>query len=432
MKKKVAIVTYYWPPSGGAGVHRWLDLSNYLIDFGYEVTVVTSKNPDYPLIDTALSNKVNKQLNVVQVAGFEPRNLIKNVQKKGKENLDNSLEKPEKQSFFEKFVVYVRGNFFIPDARKSWAKAVAKYLYNHRSQFDNSLLITTGPPHSTHLIGLKWKKECTTPWIADFRDPWLEIEFFHQLRLTQAAKKKHAILEKKVLQSADLVTTVSPSWAELFRSKGAQETAVLFNASDYRSSEKVFTKSFAISYLGTLKSDRIPHTLIQAIANKCKKDSAFSTALQLTFMGNICEDLHDVIAAADLTKKTFFSGYVEHQDALKEMERADLLLLLQNKSDKNASGRIPMKFFEYINTANPIAIFCDPKSDLAHLANGIPGCFCLDYDDEETTASALDKAYSYFQQQEAINRSAQIAPFSRKATADKLHELITRLTIEKC
>lgn len=432
MKKKVTIVTYYWPPSGGAGVHRWLDLSNYLVNFGYEVTVITSKNPDYPLIDVALNDKVSEQLKVIRVAGFEPRNLIKNFQKKGKENLDNSLEKPEKQSFFEKFVVYVRGNFFIPDARKSWAKAVANYIHKHRSQFDSSLLITTGPPHSTHLIGLKWKKEFTTPWIADFRDPWLEIEFFHQLRLTETAKKKHAILEKKVLQTADLVTTVSPSWAELFRSKGAKQTAVLFNASDYRSSEKVFNKAFTISYLGTLKSDRIPHTLIQAISNKCKKDSAFSGELQLTFMGNICEELHDVIAAADLTEKTFFSGYVEHKDALKAMEGADLLLLLQNKSDKNASGRIPMKFFEYINTANPIAIFCDPNSDLAQLAHNIPGCFCMTYDDEKTTTSALDEAFNYFQQQQTINRSAQVAPFSRKATADKLHELISQLTKEKC
>src|SRR5690606_10218794 len=106
-------------------------------------------------------------------------------------------------------LLFVRGNFFIPDARINWVKPSVQYLDTYIADYNIKTIITTGPPHSLHLIGLELQKRAGVKWIADFRDPWTTIGYHKQLRLTSYAKQKHKALEKQVLQTADQIIVTS-------------------------------------------------------------------------------------------------------------------------------------------------------------------------------------------------------------------------------
>ncbi|MEX1382275.1 MAG: glycosyl transferase family 1, partial [Lutibacter sp.] len=199
---KVLIITYYWPPAGGSGVQRWLKFVKYFRDFDIEPVVYTVENPKYPILDESLVKDIPKGIEVLKQPIFEPNNLLSFFGKKKTESAGFLNPNP---SFFEKILQYIRANYFIPDARKFWIKPSVNYLKKYISKNNIDAIITTGPPHSMHLIGLKLKKQLGINWIADFRDPWTEIDYFHQLPLSKKAINKHHFLEQEVLLNADKV-----------------------------------------------------------------------------------------------------------------------------------------------------------------------------------------------------------------------------------
>ncbi|VAW26277.1 TPR/glycosyl transferase domain protein, partial [hydrothermal vent metagenome] len=194
--KKALIITYYWPPAGGSGVQRWLKFVKYFRDFGIEPIVFTVKNPHYQILDKSLAKEIPKGIEILKQPIWEPNNIVSFFVKKNNETVGFLNPNP---SFFGKLAQYIRANYFIPDARKFWIKPSVKYLKNYLSKNEIDVIITTGPPHSTHLIGLKLKQKLAVKWIADFRDPWTEIDYFHQLPLTKKSIIKHKYLERRVL-----------------------------------------------------------------------------------------------------------------------------------------------------------------------------------------------------------------------------------------
>jgi len=202
VSKKVLIVTYYWPPAGGPGVQRWLKFVKYLPENGVEPIVYCPQNPNYPLLDETLIKEVNSNIT-------------------------------------EKLMLYVRGNFFIPDARKNWVKPSVKYLSKYVKENGVDTIITTGPPHSLHLIGLQLKQKLDVKWLADFRDPWTTIGYHKQLKLTKGSKAKHKNLEKTVLNTADVITVTSNNTKKEFEAITNQPITVITNGYDV---EKVSVK----------------------------------------------------------------------------------------------------------------------------------------------------------------------------------------------
>ncbi|MFZ2431302.1 MAG: glycosyl transferase family 1, partial [Lutibacter sp.] len=180
--KKALIITYYWPPAGGSGVQRWLKFVKYFRDYGIEPIVYTVENPNYPILDESLSKDIPEGLEILTQPIWEPNNLFAFFGKKKTESAGFLNANP---SFFGKILQYIRANYFIPDARKYWVKPSTAYLRKYLKSNKIDVVITTGPPHSMHLIGLNLKKELNIKWIADFRDPWTEIDYFQQLPLTK-------------------------------------------------------------------------------------------------------------------------------------------------------------------------------------------------------------------------------------------------------
>lgn len=430
MKNRLLIITYYWPPSGGVGVHRWLAMSHHLVDLGWDITVCIPENPDYPQEDEALNSKVHPDIKIVKVGGFEPRKIASFMfpKRQGKKrNLDNSLDIRKKHSFLQRGMIYVRGNYFIPDARVFWAKAVKKQFLKSESQFD--AVISTGPPHSAHLAGLDISKHFSLPFIADFRDPWMEIEYFDKLKITSRSKEKHRRLEQVVLNSATIVTTVSPSWAELFKSKGAKRTAVVFNGFEPDTKpmgEPVFSDQFSMVHTGTLGEDRMVPALYTAMDKFIQSDTSVKNLIHVEFAGN----------TSDAIKKGFQSlspesvidyGFVPHREAIKLTQKAGLLLLIQNNAKLNILGRIPSKVFEYLATGNPILIVGNPSSDLAELVRNEPGIYVVDFKDELGIEQAIKESYSFWKNKERFNREQFTQQFTRESAASTIDEILKEI-----
>ena len=218
--KKVLIITYYWPPSGGAGVQRWLKFVKYMRQFGWEPVVYTAENPEIPVVDTSLEKEIPEGITVLKIPIWEPYSIYKKFIGRKKEDKINAsfLSETKKAGLTEKISVWIRGNFFIPDARRFWIKPSIKFLETYLSENKIDYVISSGPPHSMHLIALGLKRKFPLlKWLADFRDPWTNIDFYEKLMLTPMADKKHHRLELSVIKSADCVLSIGSSMSEEFK-----------------------------------------------------------------------------------------------------------------------------------------------------------------------------------------------------------------------
>ena len=215
---KILIITYYWPPAGGPGVQRWLKFVKYLPDFGFQPIVYIPENPTYPIVDEALLSEVSSQAIIIRNKIVEPYQWASFLSKnKTKKISSGIIPNKRKQSVLEQFLLWIRGNIFIPDARVLWVKPSVKFLEKYISENGITTIITSGPPHSLHLIGLELKRKLNVKWVADFRDPWTTIGYHKAMKLSDFAANKHKELEHKVLNSADLILVTSPTTRTEFK-----------------------------------------------------------------------------------------------------------------------------------------------------------------------------------------------------------------------
>ncbi len=357
--KNLLIITYYWPPAGGAGVQRWLKFSKYLPEFGWNPIILTV-NPDqasYPQRDESLLDEVGDEVEVFRTNSFEPLQLY--AKAAGKERVPyGGFSNKKSNSPISRFL---RGNFFIPDARRGWnryAIAKAKEIISSRKI---DCIVTTGPPQSTHLIGLSLKRQLGIKWGVDLRDPWTDIYYNEKMLRTRWAEKRDAKLEKQTLQEADFCITVSKGFVELFKGKVERDYELITNGYDdeigqlhaeYKAPDKLI-----ISYTGTMAESYHPDVIFNAL-------SKLKFPFELRIAGNVSAGITTKIKNSTFSSSAVFLGYLPHEEVLMEMRQAHLLLLITPKV-KNSEGIIPGKLFEYLGTGNPIlAISDDSTSDV--------------------------------------------------------------------
>ena len=226
---KVLLISYYWPPSGGGGVQRWLKMSKYLPDQGIDLTVYTPENGEFPGYDPSLTEEVDPRIKVIKRPIWEPYQLFRKFTCNRSNSYNALITDSKKPGWKQNLAVFLRGNFFIPDARRFWIRPSVGYLETYLMQHPQDVIISTGPPHSMHLIALGLKNRFPKlKWIADFRDPWTMIDFYKDLKLTRWADAIHRSQEAKVLKSADAIVTISPSCADDLE-QIAQRTIVVIN-----------------------------------------------------------------------------------------------------------------------------------------------------------------------------------------------------------
>ena len=424
--KKILIITYYWPPAGGPGVQRWLKFVKYLPEFGWKPTVFIPENPSYPIVDETLEKEVSDDLETIKTRIWEPYQLAEIFGKNNKKFKAGQFDVGKNQSWKSKLSIWVRGNFFIPDARVFWVKPSVEYLkkYLKENQFD--AFVTTGPPHSMHLIGLELKKEFSTlKWIADFRDPWTEISYYKHLKLTKSADQKHRSLEQKVFENADITLATSYADAENFRKKGANSFCITngFDDTEVENSVSQKNSKFTLSYIGVLEQLRNPEILWKVLNELLSEKEGFKNAFELKFVGRIDDKILSEIERSELKDLVNNLGYLSHSEANIEMTNSDLLLIT-NFPDESSKGIIPGKIFEYLATGKQIVSFGPKESDVRKILEETTAGKHFFYDDESELKVFLMQKFKEWQSGISNSQTRNIAQFSRKNLTKKLTEIL--------
>ena len=363
MNKKVLIITYYWPPAGGPGVQRWLKFVKYLPEFGVEPIVYCPENPSYPLLDDNLVKEVSDKITIIKHPIFEPYQLASLFSKKKTKTIASGLINTKKQSLVEKLLLFIRGNYFIPDARKFWVKPSVKYLSKYIKENAIETIITTGPPHSLHLIGLQLKKQLNINWIADFRDPWTTIGYHDKMKLSNVSQQKHKVFEKEVLETADSILVTSPSTKTEFEVITDKPVNVITNGFDDVNMKSLpLDTKFTLSHIGSLLTGRNPKVLWDSISELLQENNDFKLNFELKLIGAVSNDVLASIKNSGLVNHVNILGYVSHDEAQKQQRISQVLLLIEIDSPITKCI-IPGKLFEYLQSNRPILGFGPDKAD---------------------------------------------------------------------
>ncbi len=429
--KKVLIITYYWVPSGGAGVQRWVKFTKYLRDFGFEPIIYTPENPEYPSIDESFKKDIPSDIQIIKTNIWEPYNIYRNLAgKKGEKINAGFISENKKQSWKDKLSIWIRGNFLIPDPRKFWIKPSVKFLTNFIAENDIEVVITTGPPHSMHMIGSGLKKKLPQlKWIADFRDPWTNIDFYKELNLTKISDKIHHHLERKVVQTADSVVVVSQGMQQEFEALSPKRLKVITNGydeSDVEKSAVELDNKFSISHIGTLNAARNPKTIWEVLNEMCTENPDFKNDLQIQLVGKVDFSVLEDIRLNNLDEQLQKTDYLSHSEAIAKQQSSQLLLLLINNSG-NAKGILTGKFYEYLAAKRPILAVGPTDGEAAIVLAETKAGEMVDFNDEKAAKSVIQHFYNQYKSGNLKIESSSIEKFSRRSLTGELSKLINSL-----
>ncbi|WP_300691031.1 glycosyl transferase family 1 [Chryseobacterium sp.] len=436
-QKKILIITYYWPPAGGPGVQRWLKFAKYLPDFGWKPIIYTPENPSYPLLDETLMKEVPENIEMVKTKIWEPYQLAEKLNKSNKKFKAGQFDVGKNQSWKSKLSIWVRGNFFIPDARVFWVKPSIQFLEKYLKENKIDTIVTSGPPHSLHLIGLGLKDQLPNlKWIADFRDPWTEISYYKHLKLTKSSDKKHRQLESAVFKNADITLATSYTDAENFRKAGANAFCITNGFDESDSAEKVKDQTilsahsesnpngaFILSYIGVLEQLRNPENLWKALNELVKENSEFAEYFKLKFAGRIDDKILSSIENSNLKNHILNLGYLSHGKAVEEMENSEMLLIT-NFPNESSRGIIPGKIFEYLASGKQILSFGPEKADVAKILEETQAGKHFSYHDTETVKTFILEKFELWKSGELHKNTQHIEQFSRRNLTKQLTEIL--------
>ncbi len=429
MTKKVLIITYYWPPSGGSGVQRWLKFVKYLSKIGWEPYVFTPENPSFTIQDNSLLKDIPASVEVLKLPIWEPYDLFHKIAKIFGTHSGKPVDMiaTGRKSFFQKISSFIRGNFFIPDARVFWVRPSVTFLHDFIASNKIEKIITTGPPHSMHLIGLKLKaKNPTLKWVADFRDPWSEWDLLDTLSLTTWARKVHRRLEKKVLTTADEVITIAPYHVERLEVLSGRKVNLItngFDEDDFVGIVRQRTSRFTIRHVGVVDELRDPRPVMEAITMVCIANTEFANSVAVEFIGNVNSAFKQyVLADEQLNKITRFVDQMPHQQLVKLYGETDLQLLVLAHT-AIAPGNLPGKFFEYLASGNPILAIGPTEGDAAEVLRQTGAGEILARTDVSGIKSALAERYDKWSTN-ADSLTNNISLYTRKHLTEQLIRIL--------
>jgi glycosyltransferase involved in cell wall biosynthesis len=427
INKKVLIITYYWPPAGGPGVQRWLKFVKYLQDFNVEPIVYIPENPSYPIVDESLVKQIPKEITILKLPIKEPYGFANVFAKKSSQNISKGIiHRPKSQTVIEKILLFIRGNFFIPDARKNWVKPSVEYLSKYISENNIETIITTGPPHSLHLIGLQLKQQFGVKWLADFRDPWTSIGYHKQLKLTKASIKKHKQLEKQVLHEADQVIVTSYRTKKEFQKITNQPITVITNGYDTEKTDSVtLDLKFTLVHIGSLLSERNPEILWRVLADIKRENKVFQSLFQLNLIGTISKEILESLEHFGLFQFVNLVGYVSHEKAIVYQRKSQLLLLIEIDSE-DTKCIIPGKLFEYIVSNRPIIAIGPEDSDVEQIIKETNTGSYFNYLEYDRLKSVILEHYEAFQNNNLQSHPIGLQQYSRKELTKQLALLIMK------
>jgi len=431
--KKVLIVAYYWPPSGGSGVQRWLKFVKYLPQTGWKPYVFTPENPSFAIRDASLERNVPAEAEVIRYPIWEPYDAFFKLSglfgshktAKPTDLVDGKTER--KPSLFQRISTWIRGNLFIPDPRVFWVRPSVRFLSGYLKEHNIKTIVTTGPPHSMHLIGygLK-KKDPSLRWIADFRDPWSEWGLLESLKVGPRALGQHRKWEKRVLQLADVVTTITPFYVRRFEALSGRKVHLLTNGydeADFASLQVRRPDKFVIRHAGIVNEKCDPRPFMQAV-EALARDAEFRANVVVDFVGEVHPQFRAFVMASEiLSAVTMFTPSVPHKDLIAKYGEAALLLLVLT-GYKDAEGYMPGKLFEYLATGLPIIATGPEQGDAAQLLQETGAGDMIDGSRGEVIQAKLTGHYQQWKQATGTVKPHTGTAYSRREITRKLTELL--------
>lgn len=426
--RKVLIITYYWPPAGSSGVQRWLKFVKYFRDFGWEPVIYTSENPEVAASDDSLQKDIPENIIVIRRSVPEPYTIYKYLtgNRNKKIGMGFTTEGSKNKGLINWIAIWVRGNFFIPDARMFWINPSVRFLQKYLKENPIDLIVSSGPPHSLHLIALKLKKRLNIPWIADFRDPWTTIYFYKNLHLTPLANYLQKRLELKVLNNANFNVVVSQAMAKEFYHKGIEKIKVIENGFDHEDYLEQFPldEKFSIVHVGTIPPKSISPNLWRAIKRFVNYNNEFSDKLIIRFIGNVDSNVVNLLHENNLSDKVEFFGYKPHSEISHYQKEAQVLLvLIPSESKEVLTGKI----FEYLAAKRPILAVGPTGGDLDKLLGETGSGLLLPYNSELEIFEGLKWFWEGYKNNWDNFKPKNIEQFSRKELSRKMTELMNEV-----
>ncbi|MFE3848835.1 glycosyltransferase family 4 protein [Flavobacterium sp. LB3P45] len=424
-QKQILIITYYWPPAGGPGVQRWLKFVKYLPDFGIQPIVYIPENPTYPIVDENLIKEVSNKAIILRHKIFEPYQLASFLSKnKTKKISSGIIPNQKKQSFLDKTFLWIRGNLFIPDARVFWVKPSVSYLEKYIQENNIDTIITSGPPHSLHLIGLELKQKLNVKWFADFRDPWTTIGYHKSLRLSNYAAKKHKTLEHQVLNIADTIIVTSKTTKTEFEAITDKPIAVITNGYDDENVEKqILDTKFSLAHIGSFLSERNPCVLWESLVELINEIPDFKSHLEIKLIGAVSQEVLETLSQFGLNSYLSNLGYVSHSEAIAYQRKSQVLLLIEIDSEVTKSI-IPGKLFEYMVSNRPIIAIGPKDSDFADIITTTNTGVFFKYSEKMRLKSVILDFYNQFLQGKLQSNGVGLQRYSRRNLTKELAQLI--------
>lgn len=356
-------------------MQRWLKFVKYLPQFGWTPYVFTPENPTFTIQDESLLPDVPPEAEVIKFPIWEPYKAFSNLSslfsKSKSESNQAGFVSVKRQSLFQRISTWIRGNVFIPDPRVFWVRPSARFLHDFIVDNKINTVITTGPPHSIHLIGYRLKKRNSSiKWFADFRDPWSEWGFLDSLKVGVLAKALHRKLERKVLKAADEVITITPFYVKQFERLSGRKIRLVtngFDEDDFKDFQLIKADKFLIRHIGIVNEKCDPRPFMHAVSELCKEDEEIKKNILVEFVGEVHPSFKEfVISDISLSSITKFKATVPHQWLMNIYSTSSVLLLILT-GYKDAEGYMPGKLFEYLATGLPVLGIGPQKGDAAAL-----------------------------------------------------------------
>ncbi len=428
--KKVLIISYYWPPAGGIAVHRCLKFAKYLREFGWEPVICTADNPEYPVLDKGNFKDVPGGATILKTKIWEPYNLFKFITgKKKEERIHNIFLEEEKPSFGHKLGIWIRGNIFIPDARKFWIRPSVKFLTTYLKETPVDVLFTNGPPQSTHMIAYGVKKKTGIPWLADFQDPWTQVDYFPQLMLNPISQKIHETKEQHVFRWADKVTICSDTWKRDLESIGANNVGVIvwgYDEDDFKNINVPLSQKFTLSHYGSLGPDRNAKILWKALSIIAAENEQFKNELEIELAGFVGHAIIDELESLGLKSNLRLFEHLSRKETLERMHRSQALMLILNNMP-NVNGRLPGKLFEYLASRRPILVIGPEESDASKIVLGVNAGSTCGFHDLDATIKTVNEFYEKFKQGKLVSNQTDISQYSNRNLTKKLASYLDQI-----
>jgi glycosyltransferase involved in cell wall biosynthesis len=420
--KKILIITYYWPPAGGPGVQRVLKFVKYLREFGYEPIILTVNNGDYPAIDKSLKKEIPDKINVFKSNIIEPHSFYKTLKGMEKDTpISTTVLSDKSTDLFDHISKWFRFNLFLPDSRILWLFSIKKILKQIFNNHAVEAIVSSGPPHTCHLIANKASKMFSIPFVTDFRDPWTNFVSYQAQKRFCISSFFDSYLEKKINKNSNACVVISESMKTDLKIENPLKMHTIMNGYDENDFDDISYRfnEFLFTYTGSLDKNRIPKSLLLAA-----KNIANEVPIKFRFIGKICTELKELIAQLDLNNNTEFIDYCNHNQVIKFLQTSYALILTIDDVPNN-KGFLTGKIFEYIGASRPIFANGPIDGDAAKILNESKSGRMIDYNDIKAAEQYIEELYQKFLKKEKFTNSKDL--YTRRNSTKKLAQILDEI-----